>query len=212
MHKDPHKNLYKNPYKKKRYRMFISLCLIIAMAGSSFLPQTKTAYNVQAEENTAAEQNIEDNTNTDSNADTNTGQNASTDNTVPDNKNSAANTDNQTQQNTEAPVTSKILQADNAAQRKAQTEQKKEVSTAVKAELTAQTDFPEESKGKIEVAEGDSLDNLKKSLNMYLAKENKEIANVDLPLKIGFTDANGTELEKKESVAVKLSMEDEKIQ
>ena len=77
--------------------------------------------------------------------------------------------------------------------------------------LTAQTDFPKNAVGKINVLEGEGLDNLKKSLNIYLEKDKQELSEVNLPMEIGFVNESGQEQEKKEQVTVTVTPAEEEL-
>lgn len=104
-----------------------------------------------------------------------------------------------------------VLTTDNKAQRIAQEQAKKEQSPGLKASLFATSDFEKGAKGKLEVLEGETLKNVKTSLELYLAKEQKEVSEVTLPLEIGVTDAAGTLEEKQESITVRITPEDENL-
>ena len=109
-----------------------------------------------------------------------------------------------------------VLQADNTAQREEQKEKQKadaqqKISPELSVTLTAQTDFPENAVGKINVLEGEGLDNLKKSLNLYLEKDKQELLEVHLPMEIGFVNEAGEEQEKKEQVTVTVTPGEEEL-
>ncbi|MDO5811453.1 MAG: SpaA isopeptide-forming pilin-related protein [Bacillota bacterium] len=112
--------------------------------------------------------------------------------------------ENQSVQNTDA---SCVLTGDNREQREEQEKENKQLSPLISATLIAQTKFDQGSQENISVIEDEQLDNLKQSLSLFLAKEQKEIVNIDLPLQIGFVNKNGEEQEKDEDVNVKLSLE-----
>ena len=176
--------------KRKWYRRILSVCLIIAMVNSSILPHFEHIGQVQAEEMDPAEVDAVD---------------AVTEDETPENDRSQ-----------EQAQPANVLQADNTAQREEQEEKQQEdaqqkISPELSVTLTAQTDFPEDAVGKINVLEGEGLDNLKKSLNLYLEKDKQELLEVNLPMEIGFVNEAGEEQEKKEQVTVQMTFGDEKI-
>lgn len=176
--------------KRKWYRRILSACLIIAMVNSSILPHFEHIGQVQAEEIDPAEVDAVD---------------AVSEDETPENDKSQ-----------EQAQPANVLQADNTAQREEQEEKQKEdaqqkISPELSVTLTAQTDFPEDAVGKINVLEGEGLDNLKKSLNLYLEKDKQELLEVNLPMEIGFVNEAGEEQEKKEQVTVTITPGEEEL-
>ena len=176
--------------KRKWYRRILSVCLIIAMVNSSILPHFEYIGQVQAEEMDPAEVDAVD---------------AVPEDETPENDRSQ-----------EQAQPANVLQADNSAQREEQEEKQKadaqqKISPELSVTLTAQTDFPENAVGKINVLEGEGLDNLKKSLNLYLEKDKQELLEVHLPMEIGFVNEAGEEQEKKEQVTVTVTPGEEEV-
>lgn len=193
--------------KRKWYRRILSVCLIIAMANSSILPHFEHIGQVQAEEMNPAEVDAVD---------------AVPEDETPENDNLQEQSEVQPQEAQETTADQEqvqpanVLQADNSAQREEQEEKQKEdiqqkISPELSVTLTAQTDFPEDAVGKINVLEGEGLDNLKKSLNLYLEKDKQELLEVHLPMEIGFVNEAGEEQEKKEQVTVTVTPGEEEL-
>ena len=213
---------------KKWFRRIVSTCLIAVLINSSILPQFDYIYQVHAEENDSAESNavVEEETvdGNHSQEDPET-KNVQEDQTEQDSQGSSTAQDSVTQSPQENPVDQQIqeqgqpanvLKADNTEQRKEQEEKQKEdiqqkISPELSVTLTAQTDFPEGAVGKINVLEGEGLDNLKKSLNLYLEKDKQELSEVNLPMEIGFVNEAGEEQEKKEQVTVTVTPGEEEL-
>lgn len=213
---------------KKWFRRIVSTCLIAVLINSSILPQFDYIYQVHAEENDSAESNavVEEETvdgnHSQEDPETNMVQE---DQTEQDAQGSSTAQDSVTQSPQENPVDQQIqeqgqpanvLKADNTEQRKEQEEKQKEdiqqkISPELSVTLTAQTDFPEGAVGKINVLEGEELDNLKKSLNLYLEKDKQELSEVNLPMEIGFVNESGQEQEKKEQVTVTVTPAEEEL-
>ena len=176
--------------KRKWYRRILSVCLIMAMVNSSILPHFEHIGQVQAEEIDPAEVDAVD---------------AVPEDETPENDKSQ-----------EQAQPANVLQADNTVQREEQEEKQKEdaqqkISPELSVTLTAQTDFSEDAVGKINVLEGEGLDNLKKSLNLYLEKDKQELLEVNLPMEIGFVNEAGEEQEKKEQVTVTVTPGEEEL-
>ena len=193
--------------KRKWYRRILSVCLIIAMVNSSILPHFEHIGQVQAEEMDPAEVD------------------AVPEDETPENDNLQEQSEVQPQESQKPQETTadqeqvqpaNVLQADNSAQREEQKEKQKadvqqKISPELSVTLTAQTDFPENAVGKINVLEGEGLDNLKKSLNLYLEKDKQELLEVHLPMEIGFVNEAGEEQEKKEQVTVTVTPGEEEL-
>ncbi len=193
--------------KRKWYRRILSVCLIIAMVNSSILPHFEHIGQVQAEEIDPAEVD------------------AVPEDETPENDNLQEQSEVQPQESQKPQETTadqeqvqpvNVLQADNSAQREKQEEKQKadaqqKISPELSVTLTAQTDFPENAVGKINVLEGEGLDNLKKSLNLYLEKDKQELLEVHLPMEIGFVNEAGEEQEKKEQVTVTVTPGEEEL-
>lgn len=172
---------------KKWFRRIVSTCLIAVLIHSSILPQFDHIYQAQTEENDSAESNavVEEETvdgnHSQEDPETNMVQE---DQTEQDSQGSSTAQDSVTQSPQENPIDQQIqeqgqpanvLKADNTEQRKEQEEKQKadaqqKISPELSVTLTAQTDFPKNAVGKINALEGEGLDNLKKSLNIYLEK------------------------------------------
>lgn len=199
--------------KRKWYRRILSVCLIIAMVNSSILPHFEHIGQVQAEEIDPAEVDAVD---------------AVPEDETPENDNLQEQSEVQPQEAQESQKPQEtiadqeqvqpanVLQADNSAQREEQEEKQKadvqqKISPELSVTLTAQTDFPENAVGKINVLEGEGLDNLKKSLNLYLEKDKQELLEVHLPMEIGFVNEAGEEQEKKEQVTVTVTPGEEEV-
>lgn len=199
--------------KRKWYRRILSVCLIIAMVNSSILPHFEHIGQVQAEEMDPAEIDAVD---------------AVPEDETPENENLQEKSEVQPQEAQESQKPQEttadqeqvqpanVLQADNTAQREEQKEKQKadaqqKISPELSVTLTAQTDFPENAVGKINVLEGEGLDNLKKSLNLYLEKDKQELLEVNLPMEIGFVNEAGEEQEKKEQVTVTVTPGEEEL-
>lgn len=213
---------------KKWFRRIVSTCLIAVLINSSILPQFDYIYQVQAEENDSAESNavVEketvDGNHSQEDPETNMVQENQTEQ---DSQGSSTAQDSVTQSPQENPVDQQIqkqgqpanvLKADNTEQRKEQEKKQKadakqKISPELSVTLTAQTDFPEGAIGKINVLEGEGLDNLKKSLNIYLEKDKQELSEVNLPMEIGFVNESGQEQEKKEQVTVTVTPAEEEL-
>ena len=213
---------------KKWFRRIVSTCLIAVLINSSILPQFDYIYQVQAEENDSAESNavVEketvDGNHSQEDPETNMVQENQTEQ---DSQGSSTAQDSVTQSPQENPVDQQIqeqgqpanvLKADNTEQRKKQEEKQKadaqqKISPELSVTLTAQTDFPKNAVGKINVLEGEGLDNLKKSLNIYLEKDKQELSEVNLPMEIGFVNESGQEQEKKEQVTVTVTPAEEEL-
>lgn len=199
--------------KRKWYRRILSVCLIIAMVNSSILPHFEHIGQVQAEEIDPEEVDAVD---------------AVPEDETPENDNLQEHSEVQPQEAQESQKPQEttadqeqvqpanVLQADNTAQREEQKEKQKadaqqKISPELSVTLTAQTDFPENAVGKINVLEGEGLDNLKKSLNLYLEKDKQELLEVHLPMEIGFVNEAGEEQEKKEQVTVTVTPGEEEL-
>lgn len=199
--------------KRKWYRRILSVCLIMAMVNSSILPHFEHIGQVQAEEIDPEEVDAVD---------------AVPEDETPENDNLQEQSEVQSQEAQESQKPQEttadqeqvqpanVLQADNTAQREEQKEKQKadaqqKISPELSVTLTAQTDFPENAVGKINVLEGEGLDNLKKSLNLYLEKDKQELLEVHLPMEIGFVNEAGEEQEKKEQVTVTVTPGEEEL-
>ena len=208
---------------KKWFRRIVSTGLIAVLINSSILPQFDYSYQVQAEENDSAESNavVEketvDGNHSQEDPETNMVQE---DQTEQDSQGSSTAQDSVTQSPQENPIDQQIqeqgqpanvLKADNTEQRKEQEEKQQKISPELSVTLTAQTDFPKNAVGKINVLEGEGLDNLKKSLNSYLEKDKQELSEVNLPMGIGFVNESGQEQEKKEQVTVTVTPAEEEL-
>ena len=208
---------------KKWFRRIVSTCLIAVLIHSSILPQFDHIYQAQTEENDSAESNavVEEETvdgnHSQEDPETNMVQE---DQTEQDSQGSSTAQDSVTQSPQENPIDQQIqeqeqpanvLKADNTEQRKEQEEKQQKISPELSVTLTAQTDFPKNAVGKINVLEGEGLDNLKKSLNIYLEKDKQELSEVNLPMEIGFENESGQEQEKKEQVTVTVTPAEEEL-
>lgn len=213
---------------KKWFRRIVSTCLIAVLINSSILPQFDYIYQVQAEENDSAESNavVEEETVDGNHSQEDPETNMVQENqTEQDSQGSSTAQDSVTQSPQENPADQQIqeqgqpanvLKADNTEQRKKQEEKQKadakqKISPELSVTLTAQTDFPKNAVGKINVLEGEGLDNLKKSLNLYLEKDKQELSEVNLPMEIGFVNESGQEQEKKEQVTVTVTPAEEEL-
>lgn len=199
--------------KRKWYRRILSVCLIIAMVNSSILPHFEHIGQVQAEEIDPAEVDAVDAVPED---ETPENDNLQEQSEVQPQEAQESQKPQETTADQEQAQPANVLQADNSAQREEQEEKQKtdaqqKISQELSVTLTAQTDFPENAVGKINVLEGEGLDNLKKSLNLYLEKDKQELLEVHLPMEIGFVNEAGEEQEKKEPVTVQMTFGDEKI-
>ena len=199
--------------KRKWYRRILSVCLIIAMVNSSILPHFEHIGQVQAEEMDPAEVDAVDAVPKD---ETPENDNLQEQSEVQPQEAQESQKPQETTADQEQVQPANVLQADNTAQREEQEEKQKEdaqqkISPELSVTLTAQTDFPENAVGKINVLEGEGLDNLKKSLNLYLEKDKQELLEVNLPMEIGFVNEAGEEQEKKEQVTVTVTPGEEEL-
>lgn len=199
--------------KRKWYRRILSVCLIIAMVNSSILPHFEHIGQVQAEEIDPAEVDAVDAVPED---ETPENDNLQEQSEVQPQEAQESQKPQETTADQEQAQPANVLQADNSAQREEQEEKQKadvqqKISPELSVTLTAQTDFPENAVGKINVLEGESLDNLKKSLNLYLEKDKQELLEVHLPMEIGFVNEAGEEQEKKEQVTVTVTPGEEEL-
>ena len=199
--------------KRKWYRRILSVCLIIAMVNSSILPHFEHIGQVQAEEIDPAEVDAVDAVPEDETPENDRSQEQSE---VQPQEAQESQKPQETTADQEQVQPANVLQADNTTQREEQEEKQKadaqqKISPELSVTLTAQTDFPENAVGKINVLEGEGLEDLKKSLSFYLEKEKKELLEVHLPMEIGFVNEAGEEQEKKEQVTVQMTFGDEKI-
>lgn len=196
--------------KRKWYRRILSVCLIIAMVNSSILPHFEHIGQVQAEEIDPAEVDAVPEDETPEN------DNLQEQSEVQPQEAQESQKPQETTADQEQAQPANVLQADNSAQREEQEEKQKadaqqKISPELSVTLTAQTDFPENAVGKINVLEGEGLDNLKKSLNLYLEKDKQELLEVHLPMEIGFVNEAGEEQEKKEQVTVTVTLGEEEL-
>lgn len=199
--------------KRKWYRRILSVCLIIAMVNSSILPHFEHIGQVQAEEIDPEEVDAVDAVPED---ETPENDNLQEQSEVQPQEAQESQKPQETTADQEQVQPANVLQADNTAQREEQKEKQKadaqqKISPELSVTLTAQTDFPENAVGKINVLEGEGLDNLKKSLNLYLEKDKQELLEVHLPMKIGFVNEAGEEQEKKEQVTVTVTPGEEEL-
>ena len=199
--------------KRKWYRRILSVCLIIAMVNSSILPHFEHIGQVQAEEIDPAEVDAVDAVPED---ETPENDNLQEQSEVQPQEAQESQKPQETTADQEQAQPANVLQADNSAQREEQKEKQKtdaqqKISQELSVTLTAQTDFPENAVGKINVLEGEGLDNLKKSLNLYLEKDKQELLEVHLPMEIGFVNEAGEEQEKKEQVTVTVTPGEEEL-
>lgn len=199
--------------KRKWYRRILSVCLIMAMVNSSILPHFEHIGQVQAEEIDPAEVDAVDAVPED---ETPENDNLQEQSEVQPQEAQESQKPQETTADQEQAQPANVLQADNSAQREEQEEKQKtdaqqKISPELSVTLTAQTDFPENAVGKINVLEGESLDNLKKSLNLYLEKDKQELLEVHLPMEIGFVNEAGEEQEKKEQVTVTVTPGEEEL-
>lgn len=199
--------------KRKWYRRILSACLIIAMVNSSILPHFEHIGQVQAEEIDPAEVDAVDAVSED---ETPENDNLQEQSEVQPQEAQESQKPQETTADQEQVQPANVLQADNTAQREEQEEKQKadaqqKISPELSVTLTAQTDFPENAVGKINVLEGEGLDNLKKSLNLYLEKDKQELLEVHLPMEIGFVNEAGEEQEKKEQVTVTVTPGEEEL-
>lgn len=199
--------------KRKWYRRILSVCLIIAMVNSSSLPHFEHIGQVQAEEMDPAEVDAVDAVPED---ETPENDNLQEQSEVQPQEAQESQKPQETTADQEQVQPANVLQADNSAQREEQEEKQKadvqqKISPELSVTLTAQTDFPENAVGKINVLEGEGLDNLKKSLNLYLEKDKQELLEVHLPMEIGFVNEAGEEQEKKEQVTVTVTPGEEEL-
>lgn len=199
--------------KRKWYRRILSVCLIIAMVNSSILPHFEHIGQVQAEEIDPAEVDAVDAVPED---ETPENDNLQEQSEVQPQEAQESQKPQETTADQEQVQPANVLQADNSAQREEQEEKQKadaqqKISPELSVTLTAQTDFPENAVGKINVLEGEGLDNLKKSLNLYLEKDKQELLEVHLPMEIGFVNEAGEEQEKKEQVTVTVTPGEEEL-
>ena len=199
--------------KRKWYRRILSVCLIIAMVNSSILPHFEHIGQVQAEEIDPAEVDAVDAVPEDETLENDNLQEQSE---VQPQEAQESQKPQETTADQEQAQPANVLQADNSAQREEQEEKQKtdaqqKISPELSVTLTAQTDFPENAVGKINVLEGEGLDNLKKSLNLYLEKDKQELLEVHLPMEIGFVNEAGEEQEKKEQVTVTVTPGEEEL-
>ena len=199
--------------KRKWYRRILSVCLIIAMVNSSILPHFEHIGQVQAEEIDPAEVDAVDAVPED---ETPENDNLQEQSEVQPQEAQESQKPQETTADQEQVQPANVLQADNTAQREEQEEKQKadaqqKISPELSVTLTAQTDFPENAVGKINVLEGEGLDNLKKSLNLYLEKDKQELLEVHLPMEIGFVNEAGEEQEKKEQVTVTVTPGEEEL-
>lgn len=199
--------------KRKWYRRILSVCLIIAMVNSSILPHFEHIGQVQAEEIDPEEVDAVDAVPEDETLENDNLQEQSE---VQPQEAQESQKPQETTADQEQVQPANVLQADNTAQREEQKEKQKadaqqKISPELSVTLTAQTDFPENVVGKINVLEGEGLDNLKKSLNLYLEKDKQELLEVNLPMEIGFVNEAGEEQEKKEQVTVTVTPGEEEL-
>lgn len=199
--------------KRKWYRRILSVCLIIAMVNSSILPHFEHIGQVQAEEIDPAEVDAVDAVPED---ETPENDNLQEQSEVQPQEAQESQKPQETTADQEQVQPANVLQADNTTQREEQEEKQKadvqqKISPELSVTLTAQTDFPENAVGKINVLEGEGLDNLKKSLNLYLEKDKQELLEVHLPMEIGFVNEAGEEQEKKEQVTVTVTPGEEEL-
>lgn len=199
--------------KRKWYRRILSVCLIIAMVNSSILPHFEHIGQVQAEEIDPEEVDAVDAVPED---ETPENDNLQEQSEVQPQEAQESQKPQETTADQEQVQPANVLQADNTAQREEQKEKQKadaqqKISPELSVTLTAQTDFPENAVGKINVLEGEGLDNLKKSLNLYLEKDKQELLEVHLPMEIGFVNEAGEEQEKKEQVTVTVTPGEEEL-
>lgn len=199
--------------KRKWYRRILSVCLIIAMVNSSILPHFEHIGQVQAEEIDPAEVDAVDAVPED---ETPENDNLQEQSEVQPQEAQESQKPQETTTDQEQVQPANVLQADNTTQREEQEEKQKadvqqKISPELSVTLTAQTDFPENAVGKINVLEGEGLDNLKKSLNLYLEKDKQELLEVHLPMEIGFVNEAGEEQEKKEQVTVTVTPGEEEL-
>lgn len=199
--------------KRKWYRRILSVCLIIAMVNSSILPHFEHIGQVQAEEIDPEEVDAVDAVPED---ETPENDNLQEQSEVQPQEAQESQKPQETTEDQEQVQPANVLQADNTVQREEQEEKQQEdaqqkISPELSVTLTAQTDFPENAVGKINVLEGEGLDNLKKSLNLYLEKDKQELLEVHLPMEIGFVNEAGEEQEKKEQVTVTVTPGEEEL-
>ena len=199
--------------KRKWYRRILSVCLIIAMVNSSILPHFEHIGQVQAEEIDPAEVDAVDVVPED---ETPENDNLQEQSEVQPQEAQESQKPQETTADQEQVQPANVLQADNTTQREEQEEKQKadvqqKISPELSVTLTAQTDFPENAVGKINVLEGEGLEDLKKSLSFYLEKEKKELLEVHLPMEIGFVNEAGEEQEKKEQVTVTVTPGEEEL-
>lgn len=202
--------------KRKWYRRILSVCLIIAMVNSSILPHFEHIGQVQAEEIDLAEVDAVDAVDAVPEDETPENDNLQEQSEVQPQEAQESQKPQETTADQEQAQPANVLQADNSAQREEQEEKQKadaqqKISPELSVTLTAQTDFPENAVGKINVLEGEGLDNLKKSLNLYLEKDKQELLEVHLPMEIGFVNEAGEEQEKKEQVTVTVTPGEEEL-
>ena len=202
--------------KRKWYRRILSVCLIIAMVNSSILPHFEHIGQVQAEEMDPAEVDAVDAVDAVPEDETPENDNLQEQSEVQPQEAQESQKPQETTADQEQAQPANVLQADNSAQREEQEEKQKadaqqKISPELSVTLTAQTDFPENAVGKINVLEGEGLDNLKKSLNLYLEKDKQELLEVHLPMEIGFVNEAGEEQEKKEQVTVTVTPGEEEL-
>ena len=202
--------------KRKWYRRILSVCLIIAMVNSSILPHFEHIGQVQAEEIDPAEVDAVDAVDAVPEDETPENDNLQEQSEVQPQEAQESQKPQETTADQEQVQPANVLQADNSAQREEQEEKQKadvqqKISPELSVTLTAQTDFPENAVGKINVLEGESFDNLKKSLNLYLEKDKQELLEVHLPMEIGFVNEAGEEQEKKEQVTVTVTPGEEEF-
>lgn len=199
--------------KRKWYRRILSVCLIMAMVNSSILPHFEHIGQVQAEEIDPAEVDAVDAVPED---ETPENDNLQEQSEVQPQEAQESQKPQETTADQEQVQPANVLQADNTTQREEQEEKQKadvqqKISPELSVTLTAQTDFPENAVGKINVLEGEGLEDLKKSLSFYLEKEKKELLEVHLPMEIGFVNEAGEEQEKKEQVTVTVTPGEEEL-
>lgn len=202
--------------KRKWYRRILSVCLIMAMVNSSILPHFEHIGQVQAEEIDPAEVDAVDAVDAVPEDETPENDNLQEQSEVQPQEAQESQKPQETTADQEQVQPANVLQADNSAQREEQEEKQKadaqqKISPELSVTLTAQTDFPENAVGKINVLEGEGLDNLKKSLNLYLEKDKQELLEVHLPMEIGFVNEAGEEQEKKEQVTVTVTPGEEEL-
>lgn len=202
--------------KRKWYRRILSVCLIIAMVNSSILPHFEHIGQVQAEEIDPAEVDAVDVVDAVPEDETPENDNLQEQSEVQPQEAQESQKPQETTADQEQVQPANVLQADNTTQREEQEEKQKadaqqKISPELSVTLTAQTDFPENAVGKINVLEGEGLEDLKKSLSFYLEKEKKELLEVHLPMEIGFVNEAGEEQEKKEQVTVTVTPGEEEL-